>query len=333
MASPKSIEISIQYGIIAFMNNELTPRYWQADEGLSRRQFMAGMAAAGAALTLASPSAVLGQSVTKKRWSFIVFSKAFQELSYDDTADLVAEVGWDGIECPVRKGGQVLPERIEDDLPKMVAALKKRNCELTMMTTDIRNATDPLSVKALRTASKLGIRYYRLMSFRYRASQPIPDQLRELKPELRDLAALNKELGMCAGFQNHSGSEYIGAPVWDIFEVIKDLDRQSMGVFFDIGHATVEGGLAWPIHARLMEPLYRSIYVKDFTWQKAARDWQVKWCPLGQGMIHPSFFQNLRKSAFTGPISQHFEYPIGTGKERVQTMKKDLETLKGWLAV
>ena len=44
----------------------------------------------------------------------------------DGQAELVAEVGWDGIECPVRSKGQVEPERVEEDLPKMVEALRMK---------------------------------------------------------------------------------------------------------------------------------------------------------------------------------------------------------------
>jgi len=46
----------------------------------------------------------------------------------------------------------------------------------------------------------------------YTADKSIPDQLKELRAELKDLAVLNRELGMQAGFQNHSGSNSIGAP-------------------------------------------------------------------------------------------------------------------------
>ena len=49
-----------------------------------------------------------------------------QTLGPEQTADTVAEIGWDGIECPVRAKGQVLPERVEEDLPKFVEALRQR---------------------------------------------------------------------------------------------------------------------------------------------------------------------------------------------------------------
>lgn len=300
---------------------------------VNRRQFVSTLTLAGAALAL-HPALRLpaADAVEAKKFTLIAFSKPFQTLSFEDTADLVAEVGWDGIECPVRKGGQVLPEKVEDDLPRMVEALKKRQRRLVSLTTDVQDASNPLNQRVLRAASKLGLKHYRLGFFRYREDRSIPDQLNEIKAQLREVVALNQELGLCAGFQNHSGRDYVGAPVWDIYELIKDFDRQQIGVHFDIGHATIEGGNAWRTNARLMTPLFSAVYVKDFAWRKLGESWKSEWCPLGQGMISRSFITTLKKSAFRGPISQHHEYPLGAGKEMITAMQKDLATLKSWLA-
>jgi sugar phosphate isomerase/epimerase len=214
----------------------------------------------------------------------------------------------------------------------MVEALKKRQRRLVILTTDVQDASNPLNQRVLRAASKVGLKHYRLGFFRYREDRSIPDQLNEIKVQLRDVAALNQELGLCAGFQNHSGRDYVGAPVWDIYELIKDFDRQQIGVHFDIGHATIEGGNAWRTNARLMTPLFSAVYVKDFAWQKLGESWKSEWCPLGQGMISRSFIATLKKSPFRGPISQHHEYPLGAQKEMITAMQKDLATLKSWLA-
>jgi sugar phosphate isomerase/epimerase len=296
---------------------------------LSRRAFLSHTAAAGAVLACAPSLPLWGAAAAPKR-PLVVFSKAFQHLNFEETADLVAEVGWDGIECPVRKGGQVLPERVEEDLPKMVEALNQRGKALAIATTDVRGVT-PLNEKVLRTAAKLGVKLYRLSYWRYDFTRPIPDQLDEIKAQLKDIAAMNKELGVCGGIQNHSGTGYVGAPVWDIHELIKDLDPAHLSVFFDIAHATVEGGNAWQIHAKLMEPRFKSIYLKDFFWQKGGKTWAAKWCPLGQGMVNRTFVEKIKNSPFAGPISHHVEFEIGKGEEMKKALQADFATLKNWL--
>ena len=294
---------------------------------LSRREFIQRAALAAAAFT---PAAALAQA--DRRYKIIAFSKPFAHLNFDDTADLVTDIGWDGIECPVRsKAGHIAPEKVEEDLPKMVEALKKRGKEVTMITTEITKI-NPLAERVLRTAAKLGIRKYRLGFEKYTKDKPIPETVREVGAALKDLAALNGELGIQGGWQNHSGADYVGAPLWDLWTMIKDLDPKHIGVCFDIGHATLEGGLSWPIQARLMEPFYTAVYFKDFRWEKTAKGWQPDWCNFGEGAVQKSFIANLKKSAFAGPLSQHHEYKtLGTGKEMVANMKKDLATLREWL--
>lgn len=267
-----------------------------------------------------------------QRFPIIGFSKPFQNLGPDETAEVVAEVGWDGIECPVRAGGQIEPARVEEDLPKMVEALRRRKLEIGVMTTDVADAVNPLSQKVLRTASKLGIKRYRLRGANYRLDQPIPPQLEEQRAKLRDLAQLNKELGLQGGWQNHSGDRAVGAPVWDIWQLVKDFEPRHMGVCFDIGHATLEGGYSWPIEAKLMEPFYTAVYVKDFSWKKVQKSWRAEWCPLGEGMVSKAFFDRLKKSRYAGPISQHHEYELGDRPRMIAAMRKDLQVLKDWLA-
>ncbi|MBN1421351.1 MAG: sugar phosphate isomerase/epimerase [Planctomycetes bacterium] len=291
-------------------------------DDLSRREFM--VRAAGAA-------AVLAGAEEEPRFPVIAFSKPFQKIGFDDTADLVADVGWDGIECPVRARGQIEPERVEEELPKLVEAMASRGRKVYTITTDIRGVT-PLQEKVLRTAARLGIRKYRLAHWTYAKETPIPDQLREMRDRYRDLAALNRELGIQAGYQNHSGAAYIGAPVWDVWSVIREFDSRAIAIHFDIGHATLEGGLSWPIQARLVEPHLGAVYVKDFFWEKT-RGWRPRWCPLGEGTVSKGFFENLKKSPYRGPISQHHEYfESGAGlREMVPAFKKDLAVLRAWL--
>jgi sugar phosphate isomerase/epimerase len=252
-------------------------------------------------------------------------------LSFDQTADTVAEIGWDGIECPVRPGGQIEPERAADELPRLVDALAKRGKELTLLTTAITSVSQPHAESLLRTAAGLGIKRYRLGFLHYAHDRPIPAQLAEIQAQLAELAKLNLELGLQAGFQNHSGHNYVGAPAWDVWTMIKDLDPRAIGVCFDIGHATLEGGLSWPIDARLLQPRYTAVFVKDFFWQKRDGRWRAEWVPLGQGMVDRQFFTWLRTTDFAGPIVQHHEYDHGQGPPMIAKLRQDLAVLREWL--
>ena len=297
---------------------------------VSRRRFLAASLAAGA-LSLDPFRSAAADADSPPSFPIIAFSKPFQDLDPERTAELVATVGWDGIEIPVRPKGQVEPERAPDELPKFAEALRRQKRDIHLVTTALTSLQTPHAETVLRTMSKLGIRRLRLGFLTYPADRSPTERLAEIAPALRDIADACKDLGLQAGFQNHSGANYVGAPVWDVYSLIQSLDPRHMGFCFDIGHATVEGGLSWPIEARLVEPFLTAVFVKDFVWKKEGAVWKDRWCPLGEGMVSRSYFDRLKKSAYRGPISQHHEYPVGTGPERIRHFQRDLEVLRGWL--
>ncbi len=299
---------------------------------LSRRDFVARISMAGAATALGGTALLPVQAAAEaQRFKIIAFTKPFRTLNAAQTAELVADVGWDGVELPVRaKDGQITPEKIEEELPQFIEAFRARQREVSIITTDITGAT-PAAEKVLRTASRLGIKRYRLGSINYAKDKSIPAQLNEIGARLRDLATLNKELGLQAGFQNHSGDSRVGAPIWDIWTMIKDLDPKAMGICFDIGHATIEGGMAWSTHFRMAAPHLTAVFVKDFFWKKNAKDWKMEWCSLGEGMVNRDFFNRLKATNYAGPICQHHEYELGNGTEMRAHFKKDLAMLREWL--
>ncbi len=299
----------------------------------SRRMFLAASAALGAAAAISRiGGAKAAGAESDNRVTACVFSKHLQFLDYEEVGKTAKDMGFDGIDLTVRPRGHVLPERVEDDLPKAVQAIRNAGIEVPMITTAIQDAGDPQTEPILRTASKLGIRYYRMGGFEYGDATDPHARLAELKPRLRDLVQLNKQYDVCAGYHNHSGTG-VGAPVWDVFELVKDFDPDHIGSNFDIGHATVEGGYGgWQINVRLMAPRIRMVAVKDFVWQKTRRGWRPGWCPIGDGMVDlTGFFRILREYGFAGPISMHFEYsPRGTNKQEalLAAMRKDLATTR-----
>lgn len=297
----------------------------------TRREFVLSAATTVAAFAV-TPSRLFAAEPGAKRWPILGFTKPFQNLGCEGVADTVAEIGWDGIECPVRPKDQIEPERVGEDLPRLCAALQQRGKPVIVLATSITNVHQPHAERVLRTAAQLGIKHYRIGFWRYDRHRSLQAQLPEIAAQLRDLAALNRELGLQAGFQNHSGPNYVGAPVWDLWNILQGIEPRDVGVCFDIGHATVEGGTAWPLHARLMADRLSTVIVKDFAWQRTARGWEPQWTQLGGGMISRDFFRWLKTTGFDGPIVQHHEYDHGTGAPMVAKMRQDLQVLREWLA-
>src|SRR5688572_13269347 len=158
---------------------------------ISRRDLLcaAGVAAA-------TPSAY--SATTAGRSDICAFSKHFQWTDVRGAAETVRDVGYEALDLTVRKAGHVLPERVEDDLPKAAEAIKGAGVKLAMITTDIVDPKSPHAEAVLKTASALGLKHYRWGGFRYDLKRSLPDQLAEFKPRVKDLAAMNKQYGLTA---------------------------------------------------------------------------------------------------------------------------------------
>lgn len=291
---------------------------------------LAGHGAAAEPVDVIDPNKANSERASAKH-SICVFTKPFNSLSFDELADRIAELGFDGIEAPIRQGGHVEPEQVEERLPQLVEALAKRDLEITVMTSDVNDPSDPLTHKVLRTAAGLGIRQYRMKYLHYDLSRPVMDQLKEWRPRFRDLAALNGELGIQGLYQNHAGSKNLGGSLWDVRHVLEGISPQQLGVAYDIRHATVEGGTSWPVSFNMIRPHIQCVYVKDFRWGET----KPQNVPLGEGRISADFFSLLKKSKYTGPISLHEEYLDHKDPKLVQqhvaAIKQDLAKLRSWL--
>ena len=289
---------------------------------MKRREFLLASAATVAAGKL------FAEEKPVRHQPICVFTKPLQSLSYGEMADRIAELGFDGVEATIRDGGHIEPKDVEVELPKMVDALKKRGLEITVMTSSINDPNDTMTEVQLKVAASLGIKRYRMKYLKYDLNKPVIEQLNNWRPQLRDLAAMNKELGITAIYQNHAGRNYFGAPLWDLGYALSKIPNDQIGVAYDIRHATVEGGMSWPVTLNALMPFINTVYVKDFQWQNK----KPKNVPLGEGNIDHSFFKILSKAGFNGPISLHEEYLDHRKPELVPqhltAMKNDFATLK-----
>lgn len=305
---------------------------------LSRRDFLRTTGTALAGATLAArlgaqneETAEVAIAGRKQANPLLVFSKPFQQLGAVATADLVAKIGWDGIECPVRKGGQIEPGDAAEKLPRFMDEFHKRNLDIPVIVTDITAAHQAHAKEVLQAAAKAGVKQVRLGFWKYDYSRPILPQVSQVSKDLKAIGELCGELGLRAGVENHSGATMFGAPIWDIVTALRESGAEHVGIFFDIGHATIEGGMSWPVQAKLAQPYFTTIYVKDFIWAKEKDKWRMRWVPLGQGMVDKGFFKTLLAGGYVGPICQHHEYKLGGEADMLDHFRQDLKVLKGWL--
>ncbi len=310
---------------------------------VNRRDFVkkASMAAAGLAAMPSLSGFPLNQVPENGRsWNIYFFSKHLQFLDYKGAAEACAAAGMNGADLTVRPGGHVLPESVERDLPLAVKAFQREGLKIEMMTSGITDPDDPLTEKVLQVASELGIKYYRLGYYKYDPVFSVVENLEKIKVKMNGLARLNEKYKIHGAYQNHAGTNF-GSPVWDLWEVIKDMDPQWTGCQYDVRHATVEGNRSWPLGMKLLKDYIRCMVIKDFKWGEKdgkAREINV---PIGEGMVDfEAYFQLVEALGIHGPITMHMEYPMFPEKDMtptqkkeqaIQLMRKDLDSLKNYL--
>jgi sugar phosphate isomerase/epimerase len=211
-----------------------------------------------------------------------------------------------------------------------------------MITTAITDPDDPHTEDILKTASSLGIKFYRLGWLSYDDHISIPENLENFKKRFKKLAELNKKYSITGDYQNHSGTS-MGGTLWDLWEVLKELSSAEVGSQFDIRHATMESAHAWTNGLKLLANYIHTLDVKDFRWKISGNKMEEEDVPLGTGIVDfKKYFAMVKLHNIKGPISIHYEYSLGgaengdkkitiPGEQVLSAMKMDLETLKGWL--
>jgi sugar phosphate isomerase/epimerase len=252
-----------------------------------------------------------------------LFSKHLPHLGYQDLARTLRDLGIPGVDLTTRPGGHVLPERAAEDLPKAFEALTSGGIQMPMITTGLTSLRDPAARPTLQTAGRLKIPFWKPGYYRYRDVSKLEETLQEVKRDIEGLAALGQHAGIRGGFHNHSGT-YVGAAMWDHWWILRDTDPQAMAFYFDPCHATIEGGSGgWEIGFHRLAGRIHMVSIKDFYWEKKDGKWEVRMCPLGEGMVNfPKFFQMLAASGFSGPLSLHIEYEVDAPTEAARREKE-----------
>ena len=268
-----------------------------------------------------------------------IFSKHLQFLDYKTTGEMAAEMGFAGVDLTVRPKGHVLPDFVKTDLPKAVKEIRESGSNCKMITTSIESVDNSLDIDILRSASNVGIKYYRTNWFKYPSGQSMPEALEMYQEQINKLGILNKKLGLIGCYQNHAGRN-VGASFWEIKKIIETVNPEYFGVQYDIRHAMVEGGFSWENGLQLLHPNIKVIVLKDYKWGKINGKWQAVNMPIGEGMVDfNKYFKLLKFYKLNPPVSLHLEYDLGgaeKGKSTISVdkklvfdaMKKDLNAIQ-----
>lgn len=283
----------------------------------SRRRVLKAMAAvpmASAAGREVFPQTV-PDSTDLRRLALV--SRHVQWADIEEGAAVAAEAGFTAIAWTCRPGAHILPEQVERQLPRAIAAARRHGLATPMLITAINGVDSPNAEAIFDTMRQAGITRYRAPNFRYDYSRDLASQWEALKPGLAALAKLNEKYGVTAMFHTHSAQGSVGGGLWDLWLLVKDFAPSVMAINYDLGHAVVRGGTEWMQTARFAHRHVQALSVKDVRWVRregvapGTWPWTAEFVPPGQGMVNfRDMFAYFKSTGFAGPIEVYYEYNV-----------------------
>jgi sugar phosphate isomerase/epimerase len=168
--------------------------------------------------------------MTEQTCVFSTFTKTWKDLPLPELAKLLAGFGFDGLELPVRPGCQVVPERIEADLPLAVRIMGDQGLRILSVAGD----RDERTIAAL---AKAGIPMLRTMvpieDDGYLASEA------RARREIDSLVPILSAHGVKLGVQHHVGRFVCNA--MGLLHLIEAYDPACVGAVWDAAHAGLNG--------------------------------------------------------------------------------------------
>ena len=276
---------------------------------MNRRDFI--VAASAAALT----GCVGGRAArTVRQPRFHVFSKMFQPpvtKSPEELCELFASAGYDGIQWTVRKGGHATPDNVATELPRLVKIAASFGLKCESICTGIVDDGETI----LKTAADSGISQFRTGYLFYdEKNETFVQSMERFKRTFAALAALGERCRIKAAYQNHStwGPAIFGGVVWDVYEIVRDLDPRWIGIEYDPMHAYFETYASWRRGFDLVSPWVSAIDLKDFHYcpdPKNAKRPAKRMVPAGEGVVPWHEVARRVKANGVDPLYiLHFEY-------------------------
>ena len=244
---------------------------------------------------------------------FTLFTKPWPGKALPELGSFVRNLGFDGIELPVRPGFQVPPENVKKGLPAAVKILADAGLKIG----SIAGPTDDATMAACAAS---GIPIIRIMV-------PIPDgvnylaAIEDYQREWDKLVPLAEKHGVAIGVQNHNGRFLANA--MQLRHAIGKYSPRHMCAIWDPAHNGLEGeqvdlalDTVWS-HLRIVN--FKSAFWKLTSPPDADEaQWEVCWTTGRRGRANWRWAAvELKKRGFTGDICFSAEYTDHTSVDEL----------------
>ena len=286
--------------------------------------------------TSRTPEVAAAQSKQQRaRPLLCVYSGCLARIPYGQLSEIVKQMGYDGVDLTVMKGGHVDPSLYMVDLDRAFQTFQDAGLYLPMVTTSFISPSQPYAYAIFYVSAELGARFCRLGTWpppvatdaagsNAAGSNPASldaQRTQLMHNDLAQFASTGIRCGITPLLANHAGS-FPGRSIPEVDTMLTGFPATAIGYCFDPVQAVIEARAAngWEPALQAALPRLGAIALSDVALEK---DGSPRPCPLGEGVVDwKKFFAMLAAAHFHGPVSMHMDYET---RSEVNAMRKDLE--------
>jgi sugar phosphate isomerase/epimerase len=223
------------------------------------------------------------------------------EHDLEQTAELAASLGFDGLEWRVTKKtpepiteisywrgnrSTVDVDNIEADLPRAKRIADQHGLAMPILGTYLRCHEFDMIARVMAAAASVGCRKLRVGVPPYDGSRPYPELYEEAVRDYARVAALAAKHGVQACIEMHMDTITPSAGL--AHRIVSHFDPAHVGVIFDPGNMVVEGYEQYQMALELLAPYLSHVHAKNCLWKQVGEEagvakWQWKMAAVKQG--------------------------------------------------
>lgn len=251
---------------------------------------------------------------------YSVFSKPWH-MPLDELGQYIAELGFDGVEFPVRPGYPVTPENM-GDLPQTAKTLGKYGLK-------IYSVAGPMDEATITACAEAGVPIIRVMA-RIPLGVSYLDAVADFQRQYDALVPLLGKHGVTIGVQNHCGRFVSNAAGLRL--LLAKYDPRHIAAVWDAAHEALEGNEP-DLALDIIWDRLCMVNLKNSFWRRATgpeaeyAQWKNYWTGGRQGLASwPKVVDELKSRGYDGVVCLTAEYSDHESVDRL--IKQDLAFAK-----
>jgi len=251
---------------------------------------------------------------------YLAFTKAYQSDPPAEAFRKIKELGFEGLDLTVRRGGHVDPEldSFSEDMEKVAETWKEVGIAPGMFTTNIADPSSTRAEEIMAAAAKHKVPFLKVGYKKFEFGK-LRRQMDAWRKGVLDLVPMAEQHGVTVVLHVHSAN-FAGAVPFHWIPIFEQTNSDAIGMYLDPSHMHTEGALqGWLMAVEMARDVIKVVAVKDYRWH-------VPYKRPEEGYIYPIFTRLekgctpwnqvvyvLKQFGFDGPVSFHGEY---TDKDR-----------------